>query len=67
MGRDRQALRHREMSDADRAAEREQCARVADDRAAFWAAAIGVSKTIQEARAKEARLIAAAIRARGET
>jgi hypothetical protein len=55
------------MSDADRAAEREQCARVADDRAAFWAAAIGVSKTIQEARAKEARLIAAAIRARGET
>jgi hypothetical protein len=48
-------------------AEREACAQVADDRAAFWAAAIYVSKTIKEARANEARLIAAAIRARGET
>jgi hypothetical protein len=46
-------------------AEREACARIADARAAFWAAALGVSKAIQEARAKEARLIAAAIRARG--
>jgi hypothetical protein len=55
------------MTDAARADEREMCARIADDRAAFWATTIGVSKTIQEARAKEARLIAAAIRARGET
>jgi hypothetical protein len=50
-------------------AEREACAQIADDRAAFWfvTPAAAVSEKVRDAREKEARIIAAAIRARGET
>jgi hypothetical protein len=56
------------MSTPEALDEREACAQIADARAAHWAAiqTVAVAEKVRDAREREARRIAAAIRARGE-